>query len=342
MFMRLLIPIVILLFSVSVTASNGFRQLNMGDNQRPLRVAVWYPTDARLVSERVADNPAFEGVNVIRNAEPSAGQHPLLLLSHGYGGNWRNQAWLADAMAAQGYIVIAPDHPGTTTQDLTAVHAQQLWLRPQDLKTALDMITANPALAGRVDQNRIAAVGHSLGGWTVMELAGARFDAQQFMSDCLHHAELSSCRLKQKLGIQHALTAGPLEANLRDARIKAFVTLDLGLARGMTTYSLKQVTSPVLVLAAGDDSPALPARLESHYLADHLPSDVVTYKVVTGATHFSFMQLCKPQGEALIEQSAPGEGEVCHDGAGVSRRALHKKMANDISGFLNTALHYQP
>ncbi|MDK2633969.1 alpha/beta fold hydrolase [Pantoea stewartii subsp. indologenes] len=342
MFMRLLIPVLILLFSVSVTASNGFRQFNIGDSTRPVRVAVWYPTDARLASERVADNPAFEGVNVIRNAEPSAGQHPLLLLSHGYGGNWRNQAWLADAMAAQGYIVIAPDHPGTTTQDMTAAHAQQLWQRPQDLKASLDMITANPALAGHIDLNRIAAVGHSLGGWTVMELAGARFDTQQFLRDCLHHAELSSCRLTQKLGIQHALTAAPLAANLRDERIKAFVTLDLGLSRGLTAHSLKQVTSPVLVLTAGEDSPALPARLESHYLADRLESDVVTYKVVSGATHFSFMQLCKPQGEALIEQNAPGEGEICHDGAGVSRRALHKKLANDISRFLNTALHYQP
>ncbi|MDJ0035651.1 alpha/beta hydrolase [Pantoea allii] len=342
MFMRLLIPAVVLLFSVSVIASNGFRQLKIGENQRPFEVAVWYPTETRSPLELVADNPAFEGVNVIRNAEPSAGHHPLLLLSHGYGGNWRNLAWLADAMATQGYIVVVPNHPGTTTQDLTAAHAQQLWQRPQDLVKALDMITADPSLAGYVDHDRVSAVGHSLGGWTVMELAGARFDTQQFVADCLQHAELSSCRLTQKLGIQHALTAGQLEANLRDPRIKAVVTLDLGLARGLTRVSLTQVTSPVLVLAAGVDSPALPASLESQYLSDNLMQYVVNYRVVPGATHFSFMQLCKPQGESLIEKSAPGEGDVCHDGAGVSRSALHKILANEISGFLNTALHYQP
>jgi predicted dienelactone hydrolase len=207
---------------------------------------------------------------------------------------------------------------------------------------ALERILNDPLLAGRADTKRIAAVGHSLGGWTVMELAGARFDPQQFAHDCIQHAELSSCRLMTTLGLDNRQGASHLSSDLQDRRIKAVVALDLGLARGLTTQSLGHIRLPVLILAAGVDSPALPASLESKYLAKALSSDVVTYGVIPGATHFSFMQQCKPQGEALIEQSAPGEGEVCRDGQGVNRNALHNMLIGKISAFLNTALHYHP
>lgn len=342
MLIRLIISFSLIVFSHSAMASNGFRQFLAGEQQRPVEVAVWYPSAASSPKENIADNPAFTGVSVVRNAKPLPGLHPVLLLSHGYGGSWRNLAWLADAMAEQGYIVIATNHPGTTTSDLTSAHARQLWRRPQDLIMALERILNDPLLAGRADVKRIAAVGHSLGGWTVMELAGARFDPQQLAHDCIQHAELSSCRLMTTLGLDNRQGASHLSSDLQDRRIKAVVALDLGLARGLTTQSLGHIRLPVLILAAGVDSPALPASLESQYLAKALSSDVVTYSVIPGATHFSFMQQCKPQGEALIEQSAPGEGEVCRDGQGVNRNALHNMLIGKISAFLNTALHYHP
>ncbi len=139
---------------------------------------------------------------------------------------WRELAqpcMAADAMAEQGYIVIATNHPGTTTSDLTSAHARQLWRRPQDLIMALERILNDPLLAGRADVKRIAAVGHSLGGWTVMELAGARFDPQQFAHDCIQHAELSSCRLMTTLGLDNRQGASHLSSDLQDRRIKAVV-----------------------------------------------------------------------------------------------------------------------
>ena len=102
------------------------------------------------------------------NASPDEEIHPLLLLSHGYGGNWRNLNWLASLMAAQGYIVAAVNHPGTTSGNKNEADAQRLWLRPQDLRRALDELIASPEIAGEVDPQRIAAIGQSLGGWTVI------------------------------------------------------------------------------------------------------------------------------------------------------------------------------
>ena len=330
-----------LLFSVTSYANTAFRQLNIHEvSSRPLNIAIWYPTTETGSPEKVGDNSAFYGTSVLRDAAPEMGEHPLLLLSHGYGGNWRNLNWLATEMVAQGYIVAAVDHPGTTTFNKRPQDARELWRRPQDLQRAMVKIITAPSLAGKVDVQRIAAVGHSLGGWTVLELAGARFDAARFQNDCRVNARLSACKLIHTLGIDDA--ADRLAANEGDPAIKAVVSLDLGLARGFTPESLSQIAVPVLIMMAQADSDELPARLESGYLAEYIPVAVRRVVSVEGATHFSFMQQCKPGAMALIAEKEPGEEIVCQDGGTWSRATIHHQLVRDISAFLNQALDFQP
>ncbi|VTN09109.1 Predicted dienelactone hydrolase [Raoultella terrigena] len=139
-----------LLICIQVHAAPGFRQLALTDPQgKSLDVAVWYPTSAAGKTENVGANPAFEGVAVIRNAPARPGAHPLLVISHGYNGNWRNLSWIAAAMAVQGYIVAAPDHPGTTTFNQDPRDAKRLWRRPQDLSQVIDFTLRSSALVGR-------------------------------------------------------------------------------------------------------------------------------------------------------------------------------------------------
>lgn len=342
MFQRIFLLIAVL-FTGIAHAETAFRQLTLQQSsERPLDVALWYPTSQSGTPAAVGDNIAFMGTQALRDAKPAPGQHPLVLLSHGYGGNWRNLNWLAQRMAAQGYIVAAADHPGTTTYNKKVHDAQQLWQRPQDMRRTLDALLATPALAGEIDKARIAAVGHSLGGWTVLELAGARFSANHFITDCQHHSALSSCKLTQILGIDQLSAAERLAKDARDPRIKAVVSLDLGLARGFTPESLKQISIPVLIMAAQADSDALPARLESGYLLEFIPAAWQRYIRVEGATHFSFMQLCKPGAADLIEKEAPGEGIVCQDGGSVSRSDIHQRLADEIGAFLHQALALPP
>lgn len=330
-----------LLFSVTTWADTAFRQLRINEESaRPLDIAVWYPTAETGIPEQVGDNIVFYGIAALRDAKPEAGIHPLLLLSHGYGGNWRNLNWLASAMAAQGYIVAAVDHPGTTTFNKSEQDAKQLWRRPQDLQRMMAKIIATPSLAGHVDTQRIAAVGHSLGGWTVLELAGARFDTERFQTDCREHTALSACKLIQTLGIDGA--AEQLAVDARDPKIKAVVSLDLGLARGFTPESLSQIAIPTLIMAAQADSDELPARLESGYLAEYIPSAVRHDRSVEGATHFSFMQQCKPGASELIAEKEPGDEIVCQDGGTLSRANIHRRLVRDISTFLNQTLDFQP
>lgn len=225
-----------------------------------------------------------------------SGTHSLVVLSHGYGGSWRNLNWLASELADQGYIVAAPDHPGTTTFDKDAEQAAKLWERPNDLRRVIDALTVNPQLAGKVDAERIAAIRHSLGGWTVAALAGAHFDTLRFEKDCQVHLGSRVCGLLAELGLGNP----ELEKMTTDPRVRAFVSFDLGLARGFSPESLASVRTPSLVIGAGTDIGDMPAKLESGYLAEHLPKTSSTYVEIPDAMHFSFMQLCKSDAAAML------------------------------------------
>ncbi len=91
------------------------------------------------------------------------------------------------------------------------------------------------------------------------------------------------------------------------------------------------------------DLPATrPLDVAVWYLTHALPGKFTRAISVPGATHFSFMQLCKPGAQAVIEAQEPGEGIVCSDGAGFSREKIHQQLTGQISEFLNQALRYQP
>lgn len=338
MFKSLLCTLGFWLISAAVAHSAdaiGFRETdNDQGGARPLHISMWYPTADEGKAEVVGENRAFLGVQAIRDAKATSTMRPLVVLSHGYSGSWRNLSWLAVELVEQGYIVAAPDHPGTTTFNMDAAQAAKLWERPHDLSRVIDLLEGDPSLAGRVDAGRIAAIGHSLGGWTVTALAGARFDTKRFETDCQANTSPRACALKEELG----LSRFELEKDMRDPRVRAFVSLDLGLARGFIPESLEALRIPSLMIAAGIDIGGLPSRLETGYLADHLSETSSIYVEIPDAMHFSFMGLCKPGAAELIEREDPGNSVVCRDGGVRSREAIHREVAYLVSGFLIKAI----
>jgi len=212
--------------AVADDQSIGFRKTTLPDARdlRPLELVVWYPSATTATPQLIADNQVFFGVLAVPDAKPAAGEHPLVVLSHGYLGNWGKQAWLASALAHKGYIVAAVNLPGSTTLDQTPEAAEQLWRRPMDLNRAITAVLAQPKQFGVVEKGRITAVGHSLGGWTAMEIAGARFDPDRFAQDCSVHPKLASCTVYQVMNPANTPSLKTwLSASLRDQRVSAVV-----------------------------------------------------------------------------------------------------------------------
>ncbi len=122
-----------------------------------------------------------------RVVAPATGdQLPVMLFSHGHGSSnflasMRGYGPLADFYAACGYVVILPTHLSSKTLALDAdgPEGALFWRsRAQDMHALLarlaDLERIVPGLAGRLDKDRVVAVGHSMGGHTVAMLAGMR------------------------------------------------------------------------------------------------------------------------------------------------------------------------
>ncbi|MBL6752209.1 MAG: alpha/beta hydrolase [Nevskia sp.] len=142
---------------------------------------------AAAVSEQAVRLGGLDAV-VWLPPDAASGKLPLLLFSHGFHGCATQSRFLMEAFAQAGYLVAAPNHRDATCHggaqswgDRPAVPFKQpeQWSadsfrdRADDLRSLLEALRADPRFAPRADFSRIGLVGHSLGGYTVLGLAGA-------------------------------------------------------------------------------------------------------------------------------------------------------------------------
>jgi predicted dienelactone hydrolase len=116
------------------------------------------------------------------------GPFPLIVFSHGWGGNKDMYAYLGRHWAGYGYVVVHVQHLGSDTGVLAGGGAGFLRSmldprnsveRPKDISFAIDKMTAlngaDGPLKGRLDLQHIGVAGHSGGGFTTLAIAGEVF-----------------------------------------------------------------------------------------------------------------------------------------------------------------------
>ncbi len=149
---------------------------------RLLGVGCWYP--ARSADGAAAVYEVLPGVGFTAAASENApavpGPHPLVVFSHGRSGARTSYTLLCEGLAARGFVVVAPDHPGDTLVDWmlgTQVDdATNEIQRVDDLRFMLDALLADHSVLpplGHVDDASVAVVGHSYGAFTALAYAGA-------------------------------------------------------------------------------------------------------------------------------------------------------------------------
>ncbi|MEQ1502081.1 MAG: hypothetical protein ABMB14_07610 [Myxococcota bacterium] len=106
-----------------------------------------------------------------------AGERPLLLIAHGVDGHPEKFDAFATFLATAGIVVAAPAFPVSNADvGLGLLSGSDLPEQPQDLRFVLDALLDRVAdrddpLWGRFDPEAVVALGHSMGGATLLGLA---------------------------------------------------------------------------------------------------------------------------------------------------------------------------
>jgi predicted dienelactone hydrolase len=299
----------------------------------PVAASVWYPVGTPTYLGLIGDNAVFEGTSAYVGAAVAEGRFPLLLLSHGSGGNMDNLSWLSSSLAVRGAMVLAVNHPGSTSGDSSPRRSVRLAERAADLRSAFDHLLADPAFASHIDASRIVSLGFSLGGATALNLVGARTDRSLYRDYCAKFGEEpADCTFLAKGGVELANLPDAFEGDMRDPRIGAAIGIDPAMTYAFTEASVAAMDIPVLLINLGGEErfKAADVSAAGSDLVGRLPH--VEYVTAAPANHFTFLALCKPAGKEILAEER--DDPICDDPAGTDRAGIHEEIVEHIAKFL--------
>jgi predicted dienelactone hydrolase len=317
-----------------------------GSKKRTLGVTVWYPAQAS--AQEVAINSPVDAPNwqadsaaVDAPAAPNKRGYPLVVLSHGNGGAGIQLAWLGAALARRGFVAAAVNHPGNSYQDTTTLEGFALrWERARDLRVVIDGMLADKDFRALVDAKRIGAAGFSLGGFTVMELAGGRSDPAGFRRYCASHMEACTpppglanvmSRIEAKSSSDPEFRAALNHAgdSYLDERVRAVFAMAPAVGHSVTRQSLASIRIPVRIVVGDNDHEAA-AKYDAAYYAESIQGARLDI-LAGGVGHYVFLDLPTAKGKSTLPEFAV-------DAPGVDRAALHTRVVKMAIEFFQDSL----
>ncbi len=288
----------------SILDGVAFSRLTVADGEQPaLEAGVWWP------------------------AEASPTPRPLIVISHGTGGDFRSHRDTAQALAKAGFVVATLTHTGDNWRDQS--RATDVVDRTRQFSVLIDHMMGQWEGRAGIDAAKIGAFGFSAGGFTVLAVAGGNPDLTRLVDHCRANPGFYDCRLvsQHPETMQRGAEGAPRLPH--DARLKALVVAAPALGFTFTREGLADVTQPVQLWQAGGDQ-ILPSPFYAEPIRDALPRQP-EYNRVAGAGHFDFMPPCSSE----LAASAP---MICAPTPGFDRAAFHEALNREMIRFFKTRL----
>lgn len=314
----------------------GYDRLTIETDHRTDVVAgsVWYPVGIPTYVSQIGEDAVFQGQPAYMGAAIAEGTYPLIVLSHGSGGNMDALGWLSSELALKGAIVLAVNHQGSTSRDSSPRRSIRMWDRTDDLSAALDYLLSDPSFASRVDMDHISAIGFSMGGATALNLGGVQMSGAAFQDYCAEYGDRAvECAFFAKGGVDLSALPVKFDQSMKDHRVGRVVAIDPGFGHIFTDETVAAMSDPVLLFNLGDGATrfsAVDVGPNGSNLSGRLPN--VEYIEIAPATHFTFLAECSEIAPMILADE--GEDPICTDPEGTDRAAVHSQIIADIARFL--------
>lgn len=185
---------------------------------------------------------------------------PMVVLSHGFGADRYFLRYLAEHLASHGFTVVALEHPGSNVdalirQEGAILPAEEFVERPRDVSFILDRLADlnehSFFLRDRLRMDSITLIGHSLGGYTGLVLAGAKVDPITLANFCAT-LEVGASTPAEWFQCAAAEAEFPAES-LADSRITQLVLMNPLAGQLFGSEGLRPVKLPTLVVTSTSD-----------------------------------------------------------------------------------------
>lgn len=328
----------------------GRRVLVMAEEPN-LDLSIWYPAvegeeEGATYSYQVK-LPAVGAVSLATDAgyavpeaayDLAAGPYPLVILSPGFAMSASSYGWLAEHLASHGFVVLAPEHDEQMNPE-TGLW-QGVVKRPQEIQDVFAYVAAQVqpggTLAGLVDAETVAVMGHSYGGYTALAAAGARIDSAGLALHCKEAAETNHpsawlCDMLLPHLPEMAELAGldTLPEDLwpawSDERVDAVVAL-AGDALFFGEAGLAEIDAPVLAIGGTADNDS-PYEWSTQPTYDFVSSARKARIALDEAEHMIFTNPCA----SIRWYAKPLAGEFCAD------TVWDRQQAHDLISHFTTA-----
>ena len=277
----------------------GCKEIQIKDEGKDIvfNVLVQYPTID--LTSPTAFGPYTMNVSI--NAKLLEGRFPLVMISHGSGGSHLLYRTISTHLVKNGFIVAMVEHYGNNRNNNELENTEEnLILRPKHVSLTIDKLLSDSFFSNHIVADKIAVIGHSMGGYTALAMAG---------------------------GIPRT-KEGKIIETIADPRIKAIVLLAPG--TGWFMNGLDKVSIPILMLTAEHDpfTPAWNAEVVIKSIPD---KSLVTFRQIENAGHFSFISPfpATMKNPKFLPSTDP---------EGFDREKFHVQLPIEILAYLNNKL----
>ncbi|MED4208139.1 alpha/beta hydrolase family protein [Priestia megaterium] len=271
-------------------------------NEHDFPLLIMYPT----YQEEQVEKMGPYTISAAQDAPLSNGSFPLVILSHGDGSTPLVYRTIAQFLARNGFIVGVPQHPFNNRENNTLSGTiDNLKNRPNHIRTIIDWFLKESSFSPSIKSNNISLIGHSMGGYTALAVAGGV--PTSFPSESADQKPYC------------------LSVN-QDNRVQSLILLAPATGWFREKGALEDVNIPILMIT-GEKDTITPSFHGGFVLNGVSDTEKVQHIVVENGGHFSFLS---PFPDFMKSPTfLPSQ-----DLEGFNRKEFHEDLQNTILDFL--------